>query len=182
MEQKRAPRIRQAHTYTPTDFQPKHQVILMGTKQPLNKYCLKTWIFGEEMTLTPYFILFMKINLIWIIDLNIKTENVKFLGVKLKGISQPLERQTFLKQDIKSPNHKRRYCPDWYGSVDWAPACKPKGHRFDSQSGYIPGLRARFPVGVCEWQPHINITLSVSLSSLLSKNRQINLFQKVNYI
>ena len=30
MEQKRAPRIRQAHTYTPTDFQPKHQVILGG--------------------------------------------------------------------------------------------------------------------------------------------------------
>ena len=26
-------------------------------------------------------------------------------------------------------------------------ACEPKGHRFDSQSGHMPGLQARFPVG-----------------------------------
>ena len=33
------------------------------------------------------------------------------------------------------------------GSVDGAPACKPKGHRFDSHSGHMPGLWARSPVG-----------------------------------
>ena len=25
--------------------------------------------------------------------------------------------------------------------------CETKGHRFDSQSGYMPGLRARSPLG-----------------------------------
>ena len=35
----------------------------------------------------------------------------------------------------------------WYGSVDWVPACKTKGRWFDSQSGHMPGLEARSPVG-----------------------------------
>ena len=37
-------------------------------------------------------------------------------------------------------------CPGWCGSVDWVPACEPKGHRFDSQSGHMPRLWARPPV------------------------------------
>ena len=37
--------------------------------------------------------------------------------------------------------------PGWCGSVDWAPACEPKGHQFDSQLGHMPGLWARSPVG-----------------------------------
>ena len=40
----------------------------------------------------------------------------------------------------------------WYGSGDWAPACEPKGHWFDSQSGHMPGLQARSPVRGCEKQ------------------------------
>ena len=39
------------------------------------------------------------------------------------------------------------FSPDWCGSVDWAPACKPKRHQFDSQSGQVPGVRARSTVG-----------------------------------
>ena len=35
----------------------------------------------------------------------------------------------------------------WCGSVDWVPACKSKGCWFDSQSGHMPGLQARSPVG-----------------------------------
>ena len=30
--------------------------------------------------------------------------------------------------------------------IEW-PGCEPKGHRFNSQSGHMPGLRNRFPVG-----------------------------------
>ena len=30
--------------------------------------------------------------------------------------------------------------PGWCGSVNWAPACQPKNHWFNSQSGNIPGL------------------------------------------
>ena len=37
--------------------------------------------------------------------------------------------------------------PGWRGSVDWAPAWEPKGLWFDSQSGHMPGLQARSPVG-----------------------------------
>ena len=32
----------------------------------------------------------------------------------------------------------------WCGSVDWVPASKPQGYRFDSQSGHIP---VRFDMG-----------------------------------
>ena len=35
--------------------------------------------------------------------------------------------------------------PGWCGSLDWVPACKPKGHWFNSQSGHMPGLWARLP-------------------------------------
>ena len=38
-------------------------------------------------------------------------------------------------------------CPGWRGSVDWVLAYDSKGHWFDSQSGHMPGLQARFPVG-----------------------------------
>ena len=31
------------------------------------------------------------------------------------------------------------FSPGWYGSVDWVPACEPRGCQFDSQSGHVPG-------------------------------------------
>ena len=37
--------------------------------------------------------------------------------------------------------------PGWCSSMDWAPACKLTGCQFDSQSGHMSGLWARFPVG-----------------------------------
>ena len=39
------------------------------------------------------------------------------------------------------------FCPGGCGSVDWALACEPKGRWFDSQSGHMPGLWVRSPVG-----------------------------------
>ena len=39
----------------------------------------------------------------------------------------------------------QRGSPGWCGSVDWVPACKPKSHWFDSQSGNLPGLQTRSP-------------------------------------
>ena len=54
--------------------------------------------------------------------------------------------------------------PNWCGSVDWVPACEPKGCWFDSQSGHMPGLRARFPsMGECKRQPHIDISVPLFL-------------------
>ena len=52
----------------------------------------------------------------------------------------------------------------WYGSVDWAPACKPKGHQFNFQSAHMPGLQARFPVqGRREATTHWCFSPSLSL-------------------
>ena len=39
----------------------------------------------------------------------------------------------------------------------------PRGGRFDSQSGYMPGLRVRSPVGVHRRQPHIDVSLPLFL-------------------
>ena len=61
-------------------------------------------------------------------------------------------------------NQKTDFCPAWYGSVDWAMACKPKGRWFDSQSGHVPGLQARSPaVGVQEASTHCFLLLFPSL-------------------
>ena len=38
--------------------------------------------------------------------------------------------------------------PDWYGSVGWMSSSKVKGHRFDSQSGHMPGLQVQSMVRV----------------------------------
>ena len=37
--------------------------------------------------------------------------------------------------------------PGWCGSVDWVTAWEPKGCWFNSQSGHMPRLQARSPVG-----------------------------------
>ena len=36
-------------------------------------------------------------------------------------------------------NKKGEFSPGWYSSVDWALACEPKGHQFESQLGHVPG-------------------------------------------
>ena len=61
--------------------------------------------------------------------------------------------QWFLQYNTVSTSNKRcwtasefKNSPGWYDSVDWVPACEPKGHQFDSQSGHMPGLWARSPV------------------------------------
>ena len=66
--------------------------------------------------------------------------------------------------------------PGWCGSVDLVPACEPKGHQFDSQSGCMPGLQARSPVGGTQ----IDASLFCSLPSPLSKSKLINLKRKIS--
>ena len=67
-------------------------------------------------------------------------------------------------------------CPGWCGSVNCMPACEPKGHWFDSQSGHMSGLQNRFPS--CERQP-ISVPLkhgcfapTLSPSLTLSKKKK----------
>ena len=49
------------------------------------------------------------------------------------------------KQKIKLK--KMRSSPSWCSSLDWARVYEPNGRWFDSQSGHICGLRARYLVG-----------------------------------
>ena len=85
------------------------------------------------------------------------------------------------------------YSPGWCGSVDWVPACEPKGHWFDSQSGHMPGLWARSPVGGArEATTHWCFSLSLSLSLPLSlkinksfktlKNKMWNIYMNISLI
>ena len=68
---------------------------------------------------------------------------------------------------------KIKTSPGWGSSVDRAPACKPKGHWFDSQLEHMPGLQARSPVVSCERQPHIDVSLPLPppFPSLLKINK-----------
>ena len=50
-------------------------------------------------------------------------------------------------------------------------AYEQKGCWYNSQSGHMPGFWARSPVGGHERQPHINVSLPLSLSLPLSKNK-----------
>ena len=53
----------------------------------------------------------------------------------------------------------------------WSAGCEPKGRGFDSQSGHMPGLRARTPVGGCKRQPHTDISLFLLLFPSLKINK-----------
>ena len=59
--------------------------------------------------------------------------------------------------------------PGWCGSVDWVPACEPKGHRLDYQSGHMPGFGGQVPSREHTRSNHILMFLSLPLS----KNKQI---------
>ena len=63
-----------------------------------------------------------------------------------------------------------RFCPGWCGSVDWVPACEPKG--------CMPGVQARSPVGgvweATDWcisQASMFLSLPVSFPSPLKINK-----------
>ena len=74
--------------------------------------------------------------------------------------------QTFSVKDQIGNNFKKYfiYCSGWCGSVDWVPACEPKGRWFNSQSEHMPGLWARSPVsGAWEATTHWHIGVSLSL-------------------
>ena len=59
--------------------------------------------------------------------------------------------------------------PGWCDSVGWELTAKPKGQRFNSWSGHIPGLWVRSPVGVhmkgnqSMYLSPINVSLSLLL-------------------
>ena len=83
---------------------------------------------------------------------------------------------------------KYQLSPGLCGSVGWVPACELKGCWFNSQSGHMPGLRARSPVrhmreaaNWCFFCTSIFLSLFFSPFSSLSKtNKQkTTLFEKV---
>ena len=100
------------------------------------------------------------------------SENVGTLWLqKLEGINL-LNTQLFcfLKNIMLSPG--------WCGSVDWMSTWEPRGHWFNPQSEYTPGLRAMSPVwGVWEATAHWCFPPSLSPSvPLCLKNIKIKSF------
>ena len=75
---------------------------------------------------------------------------------------------------------KRLKRPDWCGLEGWRSSHRPKGCRFNSQSGHKPGLRARSPPGACMWEAtdqclsYINVFLPLFLPPFCSKNKIFN--------
>ena len=55
---------------------------------------------------------------------------------------------------------EHQFCPGWCGSVDLEQVLEPKGRQFDSQSGHIPELQARTPVGAHMRSNHTLIFLT----------------------
>ena len=73
-------------------------------------------------------------------------------------------------------NVTKLFCsgPGWRGSIYWMMACEPKDHRFDSQSGHMPGLWARSPVGGVQeattyWYFSPSLSPSLPLSLKINK-------------
>ena len=78
---------------------------------------------------------------------------------------------------------------DWCGSADWEPACEPKGGQFDPQSGRMPGLWARSPVGgaweaTTHWcfSPSLSPSLPLCLNQLFCFKPVFSLCLKINKI
>ena len=72
--------------------------------------------------------------------------------------------------------------PGWCGSVDWAPACKLMGHRFNSLSGHMLGLGARSLVGgireaTTHWYFSSFLSLFLPLSLKINKEKK-----RINFI
>ena len=83
--------------------------------------------------------------------------------LSVKGLSCNLS--TPSSHPLISDTHLYKFsipCPSHCGSVRWSLPCKPKSHGFDSQSGHMPGLRARSWVGGV--QEEVNWCFSPSLS------------------
>ena len=71
---------------------------------------------------------------------------------------------------------RERESPVWCGSVDWVLACEPKGRWFNSQSGHMPGLRARPPLGgvqeaTTHWYFSPSLPISLKISKILKRER-----------
>ena len=63
--------------------------------------------------------------------------------------------------------------------MDWVLAWEPKGLRFDSRSGHMPGLQARSPVGDV-WEATTHWRFSPSLSPFLPLSKKPN--QRITHI
>ena len=91
-------------------------------------------------------------------------------------MGQSLLRREVTLQVLASNFKRAGFCPGWCSSVNRAQACESKGHRFDPQSGHMPGLQAGAPVGGHVRGNHTSMFLSLSPSLPLSL--KINFLKK----
>ena len=90
------------------------------------------------------------------------------LIIHQSSLSVILIRVNHLHQNLSQSFYLKR-SPAWCVSVDWVLAYEPKGCLFNSQSGHVPGLQPRSPVGgTQEATTHWCFSPSLSPSLLLS--------------
>ena len=79
-----------------------------------------------------------------------------------KSVNNVISGKSVIGTIMAHPPAKDTYFLALAGMVQWIEH-QPKCHWFDSQSGYMPGLWARSPVGALKRQPHIDVFLPLRL-------------------
>ena len=82
----------------------------------------------------------------------------------------------FLSTDLSHP--RLNLFLSSHGSVDWVPACKSKGHQFESSLVHMPGLRTSSSRGHTRGNPTL-MFLSLFLPPFPSLKKIINLKKKL---
>lgn len=74
----------------------------------INKLCRinRVAIQSRKINLNPCFIPHVKINSMWIVNLNVKGKPIKILKDNKENVLMNLHRQKFLEQNTKSTNYK----------------------------------------------------------------------------
>ena len=70
----------------------------------------------------------------------LQSRHVSWLGIELSNFQFTGWCSAHWVTPARVARSFKTWCPRWCGSVDSAPAWKPKGCRFNSQSGHMPGL------------------------------------------
>ena len=97
---------------------------------------------------------------------------VKKSGIVTMELTQVLTDNFWEMSEGNTAKGTKERCSGWCDSVDWVPACKPKGRQFNSQSMHMPA--GQVPSRGCARGNLTCMFLSLSLSPFLPFSLTIN--------